>query len=420
MKANGSFDKLLEIFHNDKYEDKGKGRFAIVEFKSFDEALKLINAPPTDRIFGGFILQFDWDIFRREVHYLYDGSQLQPISQITEQLSLQTLQIPENPIHTQDSDEIPEFNTTWERSDFKKIKQIGRGGQGDIWLVEENKTKQNYAWKEMKYFEINEKKRVDDEGKGYLVLEYCSGGDLNKYIKKMKKFGQQITDEDAWKLIAQIAQSVYPLHSNRIIHADLKPRNILLTEDMKVKLADFGLALKLLEGIDSTKMHGGTIPYQSPELLHQFQKSTNQDLEKEKEKQKDQDMDEENILENGKEKDKENEQKPMFQLRQTIASDIWSFRIIIYELLEYRNPFLQEDQKINNLSVDEFARRVVEQEPYELSPNRSDSLRTLIRRMLVKDPSKRITAEEILEWPEIKAIIMKPDEEQKKGKDEGI
>ncbi|KAA6357706.1 MAG: hypothetical protein EZS28_046767 [Streblomastix strix] len=68
----------------------------------------------------------------------------------------------------------------------------------------------------------------------------------------------------------------------------------------------------------------------------------------------------------------------------------------------------------------EILRRIVEQEPNELSPDRSDSFRALIKRMLVKDPSQRITAEEILEWPEIKEIIMKPDEEQKQDKDEDI
>ncbi|KAA6396099.1 MAG: hypothetical protein EZS28_008373 [Streblomastix strix] len=130
---------------------------------------------------------------------------------------------------------------------------------------------------------------------------------------------------------------------------------------MKVKLADFGFARKLQVGRDFTKFYGGTF--------------------------------------------------------QTIASDIWSFGIIIYEILEYHHPFLRADEALLDLDI---ALRIVELEPYDLSPNRSDSLRALIKRMLVKDPSKRITAEEILEWPEIKAIIMKPDEEQKQDKDEDI
>ncbi|KAA6370999.1 MAG: hypothetical protein EZS28_033473 [Streblomastix strix] len=244
---------------------------------------------------------------------------------------------------------------------------------------------------------------------------------------------------------------------------------------MKVKLADFGFARKLQEGRDFTKFYGGTLQYQAPEL-HQSQnpslqiaenkkeqdkekkqqeeqeqeqgkkqekesekesekeqekeqeqqlqkeqkqeKKQYQELEKEQEKEqvKEQEKEQQNEQEKEKDKNIKNKQKP----KQTIASDIWAFGIIIYELLEHHHPFIQADENIHDLLTFEILRRIVEKEPNKLSPNRSDSLRALLKRMLVKDPSKRISAEEILEWPEIKAIIMKPDEEQKQDKDEDI
>ncbi|KAA6366997.1 MAG: hypothetical protein EZS28_037476 [Streblomastix strix] len=175
---------------------------------------------------------------------------------------------------------------------------------------------------------------------------------------------------------------------------------------MKVKLADFGFARKLQVGRDFSKFFGGTLHYQAPELL-QSQKSSNL------------------VLKNGNEGDKEKENNIEIEnqnqsnnyLNHTFACDIWALGIIFYEILEYHHPFLRADETLPDLDI---ALRIVELEPYDLSPNRSDSFRALIKRMLVKDPSQRITAEEILEWPEIKAIIMKPDEEQKQDKDEDI
>ncbi|KAA6368435.1 MAG: hypothetical protein EZS28_036037 [Streblomastix strix] len=75
-----------------------------------------------------------------------------------------------------------------------------------------------------------------NEDKAYLVMEYCAGGDLRKYINNLMKMQADISQKLAWELIGQIASSIFQLHVNGIIHGDMKPENVLLTEDLKMKL----------------------------------------------------------------------------------------------------------------------------------------------------------------------------------------
>ncbi|KAA6366620.1 MAG: hypothetical protein EZS28_037853, partial [Streblomastix strix] len=96
-------------------------------------------------------------------------------------------------------------------------------------------------------------------GKVYLVLEFCAGGDMRHYIDDMKKKGTMISNEKAWEVIAQLNSAMNQLHKNQIIHADMKPDNVLFTEDFKVKLADFGMARKLQQGRNNTTARGGFI-----------------------------------------------------------------------------------------------------------------------------------------------------------------
>ena len=75
----------------------------------------------------------------------------------------------------------------------------------------------------------------------YLIFEFCEGGDLHKYIRESGPL-DEIT---AQHFLYQIAQAMRQLDINDIMHRDLKPQNILLSENGPqaiLKLADFGLA----------------------------------------------------------------------------------------------------------------------------------------------------------------------------------
>ncbi|KAA6361179.1 MAG: putative Serine:threonine protein kinase PLK4, partial [Streblomastix strix] len=193
------------------------------------------------------------------------------------------------------------FNTTWKKSDFERIGRLGRGAFGTIWHMKEKASSREVAVKEMDYYTQEEN---EDGDKAYLVLEYCSKGDLRKYINNMKELGVEISTEKAYEMIGQIASSLDQLHAIDIIHADLKPENVLLVEGFKVKLADFGLARQLQIGRNYTTKHGGTFLYQGPELLR-IKKI----------------------------------EVVVTRLIQTPASDIWAFGVMIFELLTQRHPF---------------------------------------------------------------------------------
>ncbi|KAA6353515.1 MAG: hypothetical protein EZS28_050958, partial [Streblomastix strix] len=121
----------------------------------------------------------------------------------------------------------PPFNTSWKISDFKKIKKIGKGRFGTVYSMQEIRTQNIVAIKECDYDTDEEKEMVNkevsvmrdiyqiisqsakqssflhivqplgfflNEDKAYLVMEYCAGGDLRKYINDLRKMEADIKD----------------------------------------------------------------------------------------------------------------------------------------------------------------------------------------------------------------------------------
>lgn len=70
------------------------------------------------------------------------------------------------------------------------------------------------------------------------VLEYCPGGELFTYVKKLRRMPEDV----AKFYMIEILLAIEHLHSHNIIYRDIKPENILIDLDGHVKLADFGLA----------------------------------------------------------------------------------------------------------------------------------------------------------------------------------
>ncbi|KAA6388801.1 MAG: putative Phosphoenolpyruvate carboxylase kinase 1 [Streblomastix strix] len=202
-----------------------------------------------------------------------------------------------------------------------------------------------------------------DKNTSYLVFEYCGGGNLRDFLKQMINQGIKIDEKDAWLILNCIVQALSVMHKYRIIHADLKPENVLFTEDKKLKLADFGLSRKLREEKDYTSVVGGSWFYIAPELLPSNRK--------------------------------ENEDE---QLIETTAVDIWSLGVIMFELLAWYHPFSHGKIRVTSL---EILLRLQNEDPAKLPDDYSEKLRNLIMRMLEKDPMRRITAEQILSESEV-------------------
>jgi serine/threonine protein kinase len=106
----------------------------------------------------------------------------------------------------------------------------------------------------------------EHEGLHYLVLEYVPGGTLKQFV------GTPMSWVDAARLVEQAARALEYAHTQKIIHLDIKPSNILVSESKKVSLTDFGIAHLLQEGgitdLTGTSVGIGTPEYMAPEQRH--------------------------------------------------------------------------------------------------------------------------------------------------------
>ena len=93
---------------------------------------------------------------------------------------------------------------------------------------------------------------ITDGNKLNLIMEYCDQGDLEQYLKRAKKMRMQLNpnggiyelgESKVWRIFIQICLALEFIHEKGIVHADLKPPNLLLKgRDYILKLADFGIS----------------------------------------------------------------------------------------------------------------------------------------------------------------------------------
>ncbi len=105
------------------------------------------------------------------------------------------------------------------------------------------------------------------DDKVYLVMEFVDGFDLNRYFDHAGSAGSAARNQQIMAVIPQVLSALDYLHGRGVVHGDLKPQNILVRKDGKVKVADFGLArINLPAAQDQTKEYfSGTVQYASPE-----------------------------------------------------------------------------------------------------------------------------------------------------------
>lgn len=102
----------------------------------------------------------------------------------------------------------------------------------------------------------------------HIVMEFCRGGELFDRIVKAQRF----TEKHAADIMRQMLSAVKHLHEHGIVHRDLKPENYLMEnkdDNSEVKLIDFGLSKRWMDGDGADKMHTvvGTPYYVAPEVL---------------------------------------------------------------------------------------------------------------------------------------------------------
>uniref|UniRef100_A0A3B1IPN3 Serine/threonine-protein kinase ULK3 n=2 Tax=Astyanax mexicanus TaxID=7994 RepID=A0A3B1IPN3_ASTMX len=178
----------------------------------------------------------------------------------------------------------------------------------------------------------------------YLILEWCSGGDLSRFIRSRRILPERV----ARRFLQQIACSLKFLHEKNISHLDLKPQNILLSGSV-LKLADFGFAQYMSPWDEQSALRGSPL-YMAPEMVCRRQYDARVDL--------------------------------------------WSVGVILYETLFGRAPFASR-------SFAELEEKIRSDKPIELPAGArvSRDCRDLLLRLLDRDPDSRISFEEFFLHP---------------------
>jgi TolB-like protein/Tfp pilus assembly protein PilF/tRNA A-37 threonylcarbamoyl transferase component Bud32 len=252
---------------------------------------------------------------------------------------------------------------------FRIERELGRGAVGIVYLAHDTKLDRRVAIKSLPA-EVMDNPKVhsrfarearvlaslnhpniatiyeqleQDEGTGYLVLEYIPGQTLAERIAESR-----LELNEVLSIAMQIAEATAAAHEQDVIHRDLKPGNIKITPEGKVKVLDFGLAKAVggdaLDEQTTVTEPGrifGTPAYMSPEQVR------------------------------GKATDK--------------RSDIWSFGCVMYEILTGVTPFKGE-------TVSDTLANILQSEPdWQVLPqNTPANIRILLRRCLEKEPNRRL------------------------------
>ncbi|KXZ49062.1 hypothetical protein GPECTOR_23g147 [Gonium pectorale] len=264
-------------------------------------------------------------------------------------------------------------------------KQLGKGNFGIVHLVFDKKTNEKFACKSISKRKLVTPEDVEDvrreiqimlhlaghknivnirgtyEDKNFIhiVMELCSGGELFDRIAEAGHF----SEKRAAEVMRTIVSVVHHCHTMNVVHRDLKPENFLLTErgpNGVVKATDFGLSRFFKDGASLDEIVGSPF-YVAPEVLKRNY---------------------------GKE------------------ADIWSCGVILYILLCGWPPFHGDSTQAIFKSI-LSAPLDLKSDPWpRISPDAKD----IVRRMLARDPRKRLTAEQVLNHRWMSDNNANPDE----------
>ena len=99
-----------------------------------------------------------------------------------------------------------------------------------------------------------------------IVMEYADGGDLASQIKARIKLQRAYTENEVMLIFTQVCLGMKHCHDRKIMHRDVKPLNIFLTQQGDIKIGDFGISrvLRRTESLATTQ--AGTLFHMSPEI----------------------------------------------------------------------------------------------------------------------------------------------------------
>ena len=262
---------------------------------------------------------------------------------------------------------------------YRLIRQLGRGGRGEVWLAHDEQLNEKIAIKRLppelagdpaalsdltrevqKSRHLNHRNIIrihdliqDGSEPAFVTLEYIEGQDLASL--RLQQPGLLFKWENLRPLMTQLCDALEYAHQNKIVHRDLKPANMMIDPQGKLKLADFGIAATMAESFSRSSMQGsisGTSVYMSPQ-----------------------------------------------QMRGEIpraSDDLYALGSTFYELLTSRTPFYSGDiaYQVMNEDPKPLAERLTE---LGLQNQVPDAVCAMIMACLAKDPTNRPTSSAAVE-----------------------
>lgn len=102
----------------------------------------------------------------------------------------------------------------------------------------------------------------------YTIMDLYSDGDISSYIKELRKVNLLIQERQAKILLHGLVRGLRHMHARRIVHRDIKPKNVLVVKDpLRSVIADFDLVKEVPDGITRLVYSCGTKHYKSPQIL---------------------------------------------------------------------------------------------------------------------------------------------------------
>lgn len=181
-----------------------------------------------------------------------------------------------------------------------------------------------------------------------IVTDYAEGGDLSAKIAKVRKLGDSLSEQQILRWFAQASLGLKYMHDKTIPHRNVKSRNLFLTASGGLRVGDYGISKVLQRSLALACTNVKAVHYLSPEICQDGQES--------------------------------------------FKGDVWALGCILYEMAALRLPF--DEPNVAGLVL-----KIVRGPTPQFPTQYTAELRKLCNSLLQRDPAKRPSTQEVLQWP---------------------